>query len=443
VKNPLRKYGSRARYYHKRLKSPRLFAKASLRTISIGGGKKMIVGCPKGYWDARRRRCRAGTRGQAILTPKSMNFRRRKYTVVTAPPAVRRRWLRKAIATRRRKYLARCRAAMKGAPVPAPVSVSRVASAVTATKLPPPPTMAAPVEAPVAAPRLWGSPYKGPDREPLGSYRESLGLEREQFVPDLPEFKVMDNPSALDEVRAGSMVTIADYDGKLRTGRAVMPSSHGGWVLNLGGAHGTPAIADERNIVRVGGGSRRLRGKNPELLVMYNPDGSPSSAVPGAELNVRQHRTRRGAMRRRRRGRNLPLTVRIGGRKHTWRALVKRYGVRGAKRKWRGKKKYHGYSRTRVHNRRGRRRRRYNSWRGQRRRHARAARKGWRRRSRKYARRRGRRGRRRGGHCGRRRRSRCVRYRGRLISTKTLVRKIGKKRAKRLLKRRGRKVRFN
>jgi len=99
-----------------------------------------------------------------------------------------------------------------------------------------------------------------------------------------------------------------------------------------------------------------------------------------------------GAMRRRRRGRNLPLTVRIGGRKHTWRALVKRYGVRGAKRKWRSKKKkYHGRhpydawwedrdrrrrKYVRRWARRGR-RRRCNAWRGQSRRHARAARKSW------------------------------------------------------------------
>jgi hypothetical protein len=36
-----------------------------------------------------------------------------------------------------------------------------------------------------------------------------------------------------------------------RTGKAVMHSAHGGWVLNMGGAHGTPGIADEHNTVRV------------------------------------------------------------------------------------------------------------------------------------------------------------------------------------------------
>jgi hypothetical protein len=36
-----------------------------------------------------------------------------------------------------------------------------------------------------------------------------------------------------------------------RTGKAVMHSANGGWVLNMGGAHGTPGIADESNTVRV------------------------------------------------------------------------------------------------------------------------------------------------------------------------------------------------
>jgi hypothetical protein len=35
------------------------------------------------------------------------------------------------------------------------------------------------------------------------------------------------------------------------TGRAVMHSAHGGWVLNMGGPRGTPGIADESNTVRV------------------------------------------------------------------------------------------------------------------------------------------------------------------------------------------------
>jgi hypothetical protein len=52
-------------------------------------------------------------------------------------------------------------------------------------------------------------------------------------------------------IRPGDRVTYVDRFGKQHTGRAVMPSSHGGWVLNMGGAHGTPAVVDDSNIVKV------------------------------------------------------------------------------------------------------------------------------------------------------------------------------------------------
>lgn len=55
----------------------------------------------------------------------------------------------------------------------------------------------------------------------------------------------------INTIRPGDRVTIVDRFGTQRTGRAVMRSSHGGWVLNMGGKHGTPGIADERNIVSV------------------------------------------------------------------------------------------------------------------------------------------------------------------------------------------------
>jgi hypothetical protein len=38
-----------------------------------------------------------------------------------------------------------------------------------------------------------------------------------------------------------------------RTGRAVMYSSAGGWVLNMGGRHGTPGIAGPDNTTKIRG----------------------------------------------------------------------------------------------------------------------------------------------------------------------------------------------
>ena len=56
----------------------------------------------------------------------------------------------------------------------------------------------------------------------------------------------------VEEIRPGSRVTIVDRFGKQRTGRAVMRGPHG-WLLNMGGRHGTPAIASADNIVAVKG----------------------------------------------------------------------------------------------------------------------------------------------------------------------------------------------
>lgn len=84
---------------------------------------------------------------------------------------------------------------------------------------------------------------------------------REARNPDLPEG---DAQRLVDSIRHGDKVTIlvpagfgrGGQEWKPRTGRAVMRGP-AGWVLNLGGAHGTPGIASSRNIVSV-------RRSNPE-----------------------------------------------------------------------------------------------------------------------------------------------------------------------------------
>lgn len=64
--------------------------------------------------------------------------------------------------------------------------------------------------------------------------------------------------SILDSIRRGDRVTIVNRFGQERTGKAVMRGPHG-WVLNMGGRYGTPAVATEGNIVKVG--SRRNAGR--------------------------------------------------------------------------------------------------------------------------------------------------------------------------------------
>lgn len=64
--------------------------------------------------------------------------------------------------------------------------------------------------------------------------------------------------SILDVIRHGDRVTITNRFGQERGGRAVMRGPHG-WVLNMGGTHGTPAVATDHNIVRV---ARQGKGTN-------------------------------------------------------------------------------------------------------------------------------------------------------------------------------------
>ena len=55
-------------------------------------------------------------------------------------------------------------------------------------------------------------------------------------------------------------VTIRNRFGQERTGRAVMLGP-AGWVLNMGGQHGTPAVATPEIIVAVNG--RRVSDEYP------------------------------------------------------------------------------------------------------------------------------------------------------------------------------------
>jgi len=68
----------------------------------------------------------------------------------------------------------------------------------------------------------------------------------------------MFNRCILDLIRFGDKVTIVDRFGQERTGRATLRGP-AGWVLNLGGRYGTPAIATPDNIVKIRAGQRRTR----------------------------------------------------------------------------------------------------------------------------------------------------------------------------------------
>lgn len=55
------------RYRVERVADPRAFDPRSFRTVVPAPGVRVTIGCPRGSWDARRQRCRVGTRAQRVL----------------------------------------------------------------------------------------------------------------------------------------------------------------------------------------------------------------------------------------------------------------------------------------------------------------------------------------------------------------------------------------
>lgn len=60
-----------------------------------------------------------------------------------------------------------------------------------------------------------------------------------------------DQSPTIQAIRPGDRVKISTRHGQLLSGRAVMPTKDGGWVLNGGGKHGTPLLAYEGNLVAI------------------------------------------------------------------------------------------------------------------------------------------------------------------------------------------------
>lgn len=60
------------KYVRVRLRSPKLFDKRSFRTIDPGrkGYTKLVVACPKGKYDKRKKKCKVGMKAQALLLNK-------------------------------------------------------------------------------------------------------------------------------------------------------------------------------------------------------------------------------------------------------------------------------------------------------------------------------------------------------------------------------------
>lgn len=96
----------------------------------------------------------------------------------------------------------------------------------------------------------------------IRDYLESRGIinhneviekhHRDYFNKQFPKHKTR-KTRIVDSIKHGDKVTIVTPRGQRLTGKAVMKSSLGdnSWVLNTGGAHGTPALASDENVIKV------------------------------------------------------------------------------------------------------------------------------------------------------------------------------------------------
>ncbi len=114
---------------------------------------------------------------------------------------------------------------------------------------------------------------------------EVIGMREEPIAPGGPEtpeeegeeFKVAkrqqhlptgtpeENKLLLSQIERGDRVTIVTPQGQERSGKAVTRSGEGGRALDMGGAHGTPGLVNERNIVRVKKPSARKGDESGDL----------------------------------------------------------------------------------------------------------------------------------------------------------------------------------
>tara|TARA_A100001035_G_scaffold235981_1_gene199691 strand:+ start:258 stop:479 length:222 start_codon:yes stop_codon:yes gene_type:complete len=58
------------------------------------------------------------------------------------------------------------------------------------------------------------------------------------------------------DIQVGDSVTMSTPQGQLLNGKAVMKGPYG-WVINVGGRHGTPRVVHENNFVKMRKGKNR------------------------------------------------------------------------------------------------------------------------------------------------------------------------------------------
>tara|TARA_B100001287_G_C22624752_1_gene501903 strand:+ start:50 stop:271 length:222 start_codon:yes stop_codon:yes gene_type:complete len=63
------------------------------------------------------------------------------------------------------------------------------------------------------------------------------------------------------DIMVGDSVTMSTPQGQLLNGKAVMKGPYG-WVINVGGRHGTPRVVHENNFIKM----RKGKNRKPDFL---------------------------------------------------------------------------------------------------------------------------------------------------------------------------------
>lgn len=201
-----------------------------------------------------------------------------RYTPANAPRHIRRKWAKKAWSPAARR-LRKCHRDLKG---------ERISSAIGMS---------------------------------VTSALQAADLKRSEET--LEALKTSSHPARVDLPNPGEKFTVIDTDSNERYTENQKSEAYKRAAEIMARGHHYKIESHEIGSRWFSTGGPRER-RNPELLVVTsNP------------------RERSGTMRRRRR-RNGKITAMIGGKRRSWRGLVRKWGFKGASKRWRKAKKYHG-----------------------------------------------------------------------------------------------------
>jgi len=71
-----------------------------------------------------------------------------------------------------------------------------------------------------------------------------------------------------EDIMVGDSVTMSTPQGQVLNGKAVMKGPYG-WVVNIGGRHGTPRVVHENNFIKM----RKGKNRKPDYFGNFYSEG--------------------------------------------------------------------------------------------------------------------------------------------------------------------------